>query len=137
MLRRSVQVLTPAVLLSACAFVHAESNPRLAEISQALGADGLTSLQFTASGHDYAFGQAPNVKAPWPKFNVKSYQRVVTFEPWATRLERVRTQFENPPRGGGGQPIVGEQTQTQSVATGSANAALHRSSFHSSRRRHS
>jgi glyoxylase-like metal-dependent hydrolase (beta-lactamase superfamily II) len=122
MLRRP-SLLAPLALLIASTLAQAESNASLTELSKALGADGLTSLQFSAAGYDYAFGQAPNVKAPWPKFNVKNYERVIAFEPWATNLQRVRTQFENPPRGGGGQPIVGEQTQNQSVAAGSANAA--------------
>lgn len=122
MLRRR-SLLAPVALLMTSAFAQADSNASLTGLSKALGAEGLTALQFSAAGYDYAFGQAPHVKAPWPKFNVKSYQRVVTFEPWATNLQRVRTQFENPPRGGGGQPIIGEQTQNQSVAAGSANAA--------------
>jgi glyoxylase-like metal-dependent hydrolase (beta-lactamase superfamily II) len=33
-------------------------------------------------------------------------------------MERIRMQGENPPRGGGQQPIVGEQTQNQSVVIG-------------------
>jgi glyoxylase-like metal-dependent hydrolase (beta-lactamase superfamily II) len=33
----------------------------------------------------------------------------------ASRVERVRMQGENPPRGGGQQPIVGEQTQNQTI----------------------
>ena len=120
MLRRSFHLIAPLGLLTAASLASADSLP---DVAKALGAEGLTSLEFSASGYDYALGQAPNVKADYPKFNVKSYRRVVSFEPWATSLQRVRTQLENPPRGGGGQPIVGEQSQTQAVAAGSANAA--------------
>src|SRR5919198_1559376 len=45
----------------------------------------------------------------------KTYKRVINFETPAYRMERIRTQGENPPRGGGQQPIVGEQTQNQTV----------------------
>lgn len=121
--RRSLSILVPLALLTTAAVAQADTDASLSEAAKALGTEGLSSLQFSATGHDYAFGQAAHVKASWPKFNVKSYQRVVTFDPWATSLQRVRTQFESPPRGGGGQPIFGEQTQTQSVAAGSANAA--------------
>ena len=123
MLKRSLLILAPFALLNTAALAQSDANISLTELSQALGAEGLSSLQFSAAGYDYAFGQAPNVKGAWPKINVKSYQRVVTFAPWATSLQRVRTQFEQPPRGGGGQPIVGEQVQTQAVAAGSSNAA--------------
>ena len=37
-------------------------------------------------------------------------------------MQRIRTQGENPPRGGGQQPVIGEQNQTQVVAAGSPQA---------------
>ncbi|HKQ84099.1 MAG TPA: MBL fold metallo-hydrolase [Steroidobacteraceae bacterium] len=120
MLRRSFHVIAPLAFATVASLANADSLP---EVAKALGAEGLTSLEFSASGYDYALGQAPDVNAGYPKFNVKSYRRIVSFAPWATSLQRVRTQLENPPRGGGGQPIVGEQTQTQSVAAGSAAAS--------------
>jgi glyoxylase-like metal-dependent hydrolase (beta-lactamase superfamily II) len=94
----------------------------LGSAATALGADQLRSIEYSGSGYDFALGQAPNVRSPWPKFNDKAYTRTVNFDPWETRLQRIRTQFENPPRGGGGQPIVGEQSQTQVIIAGSAAA---------------
>ena len=91
----------------------------LGKVSRTLGADTLKSVEFSGAGHSYTLGQGGSVTAPWPKFNDVSYQRTVSFEPWASKLERVRTQGEHPPRGGGGQPLVGEQRQTQVVAAGS------------------
>jgi len=41
------------------------------------------------------------------------YERVIDFDAGATRQIMVRTQAENPPRGGGQQPIIGEQSQNQ------------------------
>ncbi|MES1196864.1 MAG: MBL fold metallo-hydrolase, partial [Steroidobacter sp.] len=38
-------------------------------------------------------------------------------------MQRTRTQGENPPHGGGGQPIFGEQNQTQVIAAGTPAAA--------------
>jgi glyoxylase-like metal-dependent hydrolase (beta-lactamase superfamily II) len=87
--------------------------------SRAIGVDSVKTLEYSGSGSEFAFGQAPNAVSPWPRFIVKSYSRVIDFEKPATRIERVRLQGENPPRGGGGQPLVGEQKQTQSIVVDS------------------
>lgn len=116
----SVLITSLGLLQATASFAAApDSRQVLSEVSTALGADSLKSIEFSASGSDFAIGQAYTVNSPWPKFNDKSYTRVVSFDPWATSLQRVRTQAENPPRGGGGQPISGEQKQSQSVAAGS------------------
>jgi glyoxylase-like metal-dependent hydrolase (beta-lactamase superfamily II) len=83
--------------------------------SKALGVDTLKTVQYSATGLDFALGQAPNPSSPWPKFVNKSYSRSINFETPASRVERVRLQGENPPRGGGQQPIVGEQPVNQTV----------------------
>ena len=87
----------------------------IANASRTLGVDTMKTVQYSASGLDFALGQAPNPSAPWPKFINKSYTRAVDFDRPASRVERVRVQGENPPRGGGLQPIVGEQPQMQTV----------------------
>jgi glyoxylase-like metal-dependent hydrolase (beta-lactamase superfamily II) len=84
-------------------------------VSKALGADTLKTVQYSATGFDYAIGQNPNGNAPWPKFIEKSYTRGIDFDSRTSRVDRVRMQGENPPRGGGQQPIVGEQAQTNVV----------------------
>lgn len=119
----AVAAMTMAGCMSAQVWAAADPQTALASASKALGADQLQSIEFSGAGYDYALGQAPNVHSAWPKFNDKSYTRVVDFNHWATRLQRIRTQFENPPRGGGGQPIVGEQSQTQSLTAANPNAA--------------
>ena len=83
--------------------------------SKAMGVDALKTVQYSATGLDFALGQAPNPSSPWPKFINKSYTRAINFETPASRVERVRMQGENPPRGGGQQPIVGEQPQNQTI----------------------
>lgn len=83
--------------------------------SKAMGADTLKTAQYSATGLDFALGQAPNPNSPWPKFIDKSYTRAINFETPASRVDRVRVQGENPPHGGGLQPIVGEQPQTQTI----------------------
>ena len=83
--------------------------------SKAMGVDQLKTVQFSATGLDFALGQAPNPSSPWPKFINKSYSRSINFETPASRVERVRVQGENPPHGGGQQPLVGEQPQNQTI----------------------
>ncbi len=80
---------------------------------KAMGAVSVGSVRYTGSGFNYALGQAVNPTSPWPKFNVTMYERVIDFDAGATRQIMVRTQAENPPRGGGQQPIIGEQSQNQ------------------------
>jgi glyoxylase-like metal-dependent hydrolase (beta-lactamase superfamily II) len=90
----------------------------IANASKAMGVDALKTVQFSATGLDFALGQAPNPTSPWPKFINKSYTRAINFETPASRVDRVRVQGENPPHGGGQQPIVGEQPQSQTIIVG-------------------
>ena len=90
----------------------------IAAASRAIGVDTLKTVQYSATGYDFALGQAPNPNAPWPKFIEKSYTRTIDFEKPASRVDRVRLQGENPPRGGGQQPIVGEQPVSQTIIVG-------------------
>jgi glyoxylase-like metal-dependent hydrolase (beta-lactamase superfamily II) len=86
--------------------------------SRAMGVDTLKTVQYSATGLDFTLGQAGNPSLPWPKFINKSYSRSINFETPASRMDRVRMQGENPPRGGGNQPVVGEQPQTQTIIVG-------------------
>src|SRR6266576_5129553 len=87
----------------------------IANASKAMGVDTLKTVQYSATGLDFALGQAPNPSSPWPKFINKSYTREINFESPASKVDRVRVQGENPPHGGGQQPIVGEQPQSQTI----------------------
>jgi len=84
-----------------------------------LGAADLKTLEYSGSGYSFAFGQSPNPNMPWPKFNVKSYTKGINYELGASTQRLVRTQAENPPRGGGMQPVIGEQTQNQVIDSSS------------------
>ena len=108
----SGSVLAALVVLSVSA---QDANTVIANASKAIGVDSLKSVQYSATGLDFALGQAPNPSSPWPKFINKSYTRAINFETPASKVDRVRMQGENPPRGGGQQPIVGEQPQSQTI----------------------
>ena len=83
--------------------------------SKTMGVDTLKTVQYSATGLDFALGQAPNPASPWPKFINKSYARTIDFEAPASSVARIRLQGENPPHGGGQQPIPGEQAQNQTI----------------------
>ena len=89
------------------------------EAARAIGAAGVKSIQYSGSGFVYAFGQNPTPYSRYPKFFAK-YSRVVDYEKGAAREETARTQFENPPHGGGQQPIYREARGAAVVGPSSA-----------------
>ena len=102
-------------LLAAVSASGQDAKTVIGNASQASGVATLKTVQFSATGFDFALGQAANPTLPWPKFIEKSYTRAINFETSASRVDRVRLQGENPPRGGGQQPIVGDQPQSQTI----------------------
>jgi hypothetical protein len=83
-------------------------------VAKAMG--DVQALQYTGSGSIFAVGQSPAPGTPWPRFNAKSYTRSINYDTISMRDEIVRTQAEPAPRGGGGQPVMGEQRQTLVVS---------------------
>jgi glyoxylase-like metal-dependent hydrolase (beta-lactamase superfamily II) len=90
----------------------------IAAASKAMGADTLRTIEYSGNGYDFVLGQAYNPSSPWPRFVNPTYKRVIDFQVPSSRVDRVRIQAENPPRGGGQQPIRGEQPQTQTIIVG-------------------
>jgi len=101
--------------LFAPGLIAQDAKTVLADASKAMGLENLGSIRYKGTGYNFALGQAVNPSSPWPKFNVKSFERTVDFDAGGASQIMIRTQAENPPRGGGQQPIVGEQVQSQTV----------------------
>ena len=112
MSKRCIAALAAVMLLSWTASAQ-DAKTVIDNASKAMGS--LKSVEYSGSGFDYAIGQNVNPNSPWPKFIDKTYKRTMNFETPAYRMERTRVQGENPPRGGGQQPIVGEQMQNVPV----------------------
>jgi len=111
---------TAAAALACAALVWATGTATDAKTAvnnslKAMGADNLKTIEYSGSGADFSVGQAQNPKSQWPRFTNKTYIRQIDFNAPASRMQRVRVQGEKPPRGGGGQPLVGEQAQNQVV----------------------
>ena len=98
------------------ALVAAEdAKTLLRNAARAMGAENLQSIEYSGSGFFFWFGQAANTSSPWPKFYAKSYRRVIDLAAGLSRQTVVRTQYENPPHGGGNQPIIAEEALTLTV----------------------
>jgi glyoxylase-like metal-dependent hydrolase (beta-lactamase superfamily II) len=101
-----------AFVLAAFVGVGAQGQDARAAVdaaAAALGAAGLKTVQYSGWGYDYVFGQAYNGDARWPRFNLPGYTMTIDFAAPAMRDDRRRTQLEDPPLGGGFQPMFGEQ----------------------------
>ena len=92
----------------------------LQRIADALDVSTMKTFQFTANGTMFEVGQASSPMAAFPRYYVKSLNRAYDFTAGAMRDELVRTQGEDPPAGGGVQPIVGEQRIVSLVSGDSA-----------------
>jgi glyoxylase-like metal-dependent hydrolase (beta-lactamase superfamily II) len=88
-----------------------DSKAVLNGVATALGATNLRTLEYSGSGYDYVFGQAYHGTTPWPRFNVPAYTMTIDFVANAARDDKRRVQLEDPPLGGGFQPIFGEMRQ--------------------------
>ena len=88
-----------------------DGKASLEAASAALGAANLKSIEFSGRGFDYIFGQPYDASSPWPRFAVPAMTMTIDYVTPAMRDDRRRQQFENPPLGGGFQPLAGELRQ--------------------------
>jgi len=112
MLRHVLALVTLGVVFA----IPVSAQEAKTVIDSAVKAMGdLRTVEFSATGFDFVLGQNYGAATAWPRFINKSYRRWIDFQAPASRVERVRMQGEVPPRGGGQQPVVGEQTQNQVI----------------------
>ena len=110
-MRKTLVVVASLLLLFAPFAADAQdSKAALAAVAKALGADGVTSLEYSGSGHVWAVGQSGTPGTPWPKFGA-TVTRAVNYDTGALREQLTRTQVD-PPRGGGNQPVRGQLRST-------------------------
>lgn len=96
MRRPTTPQLTLSVTLLAAAFAaHAAS---LQEAASTLGVDKTQAIEFVATGHWFQFGQAPNVKQPWPRFDIQKYVADIDYAKGAARVQITRLQSDDPQR---------------------------------------
>jgi glyoxylase-like metal-dependent hydrolase (beta-lactamase superfamily II) len=116
------RLLTACALatLAAASIRSQEAIGPVAAAAAALGAGQVRSIQYSGWGSDYIFGQAYDGSSPWPRFNVPSITIAIDYTTNTLRDDRRRAQAENPPLGGGFQPLGGEQRQIWALSGGYA-----------------
>ena len=88
----------------------------LQNATQAMGAANVKTIQYSGTGWNAAVGQSYSPQDDWPRFEVTRYQRTIDYGAQSSREEFTRRQGNNPPRGGGGTPLQGDQTQVAIVS---------------------
>src|SRR5262245_8512999 len=83
---------------------------------KAMGTANVKTLQYSGTGWNAAVGQSFSPQADWPRFEVTRYTRTIDYDARSSREELTRRQGSNPPRGGGGTPLQGEQQQVAIVS---------------------
>src|SRR3989442_14780045 len=85
MLKKSLAVFGLAVVLVWTTSAQ-DAKAVISNASRAMGVDSLKTVQYSATGLDFALGQAPTPGSAWPKFINKSYTRSINFEAPASRV---------------------------------------------------
>jgi len=98
-----------ATLLTTAFAAHAAS---LQEAAAKLAVDKTQAIEFAGTGHWFQFGQAPNVKQPWPRFDVQKYVADIDYAKGAARVQITRLQSDDPQRR---RPAPSTQWQDQYV----------------------
>src|SRR4029450_2867681 len=107
---RDGRLLAATLVLCFSAMSHSQdATSVLREADKTLGASSLKSMRYSGTGFAYAFLQNPRPDVRYPKFYAK-YTRAIDFEKGVSREETTRSQFENPPSGGGQQPLYTDTT---------------------------
>jgi glyoxylase-like metal-dependent hydrolase (beta-lactamase superfamily II) len=100
------------LIAALAAFVMGFTGPvaaqSLDQLAKAMGADKVKTVQIKGQGFYYHLGGSALADEPWPKFNLKSYDFTANYETASAVIDLTLTQFLDPPRGAGFQPIRGE-----------------------------
>ncbi len=104
-----VWLFATIVALTAGPAAAQDARSALQAAATAMGVTNMNSIQVSGAGWQGAVGQNFSPDVDWPRFDLTSYTRVIDFGTQSSRVEMVRRQGNNPGRGGGGTPIVGEQ----------------------------
>jgi len=120
-MRNTLLVTVCAIATVATASIRSQNaGGPVAAAATALGASNLRSIRYTGWGSDYIFGQGYDGGSPWPRFNVPSITIAIDYTTNALVDDRRRAQAENPPLGGGFQPLTGELRQIWALSGGYA-----------------
>ena len=106
MLKNGMMLLA-VLALAGCGDGPPDAGSVLDEVASTLGVDDLRSVEYSATGYVSNVNSSYMPDGPGPKFNAR-FTRQANFERGEARDELVRTAYEDPPRGAGGQPLYRE-----------------------------
>jgi len=116
MAKRCWLSLSLAALMTASTTAQDPRNV-LQAAATAMGVTNMRSIQYTGTGWQGMVGQNVAPDQDWPRVDLRTYTRTIDFDTMSSREEYVRTQGNNPPRGGGaGFPFLTEQRVTNLVS---------------------
>src|SRR3984893_9735916 len=111
-----IAALLALILMMGVTLRAQDARTVLQNAAQAMGAANVTTIQYSGTGWNAAVGQSFSPQEDWPRFEVTRYTRTIDYDAKSSREEFTRRQGNNPPRGGGGTPLQGEQTQVALVS---------------------
>jgi hypothetical protein len=93
----------------------------LADATTALGAEDLSTIQYTGNGWDSPVGHAWSVQESWARWSLTGYDRVIDYAATSSRHSAQRQAGMDPDRlgGFGAQPGANPQTQTSNITANS------------------
>ena len=115
MLKKCFAAAVLMALLSLSAMAQ-DARTVVANASKAMGVDNLKSIQYTGTGWNAGVGQSFSPADDWPRIDITAYTRTIDYEARTSYEDLTRRQGDNPPRGGGGTPIVGDQRAISAVS---------------------
>ena len=77
----------------------------------AMGTASVKTVQMSGTGWQGAVGQSYSPNDDWPRFDVTAYTKTIDYDTRSSKEDMTRRQGNNPPRGGGGTPLQGDQRQ--------------------------
>lgn len=117
MVRNCIALVVATVVLVACGEpAPPDSATLLEDARMAMGAEDLSTIEFSGNGQDATTGQPWNINEGWPQWTVSDYNRVIDYDATASRQTAVR-EIADPMKlgGGGAQPGAAPQNQNSSV----------------------
>jgi glyoxylase-like metal-dependent hydrolase (beta-lactamase superfamily II) len=111
LLLASSAMIAPAAAQNAPNPAQAAAKALLQAADKVIGASNVKSSTATATGWRGSPGQQ-FAQGDLPRADLKSYTRIVDYGTKSSKTDYVLVQGNNPPRGGGGIPIQGEQHVT-------------------------
>jgi glyoxylase-like metal-dependent hydrolase (beta-lactamase superfamily II) len=93
-----------------------DAKALLQAADRAINASATKSVQYSGTGWIAAPGQSYAIDGDWPRFELPSYTKTIDYGSRSGKEEYARAQGNYPVRGGGQQPVIGQERFTNFVS---------------------